>query len=118
MLPLSPTLAPSHQESQNPNPDPKLNRIPTLILALASSTSHWDEYGDKPYHRLFRAGFREHVMENIWGQDVDVRHFPYIRLYARAGDGDGDGAEGESGVSSHAEHLGQGTSPILVYARD
>lgn len=35
--------------------------------------SHYDTNGDKPYHRLFRAGCREHVMENIWGQDGEVR---------------------------------------------
>jgi hypothetical protein len=34
--------------------------------------SQWSENGDKPYHRYFRVGLRDHVVQNIYGQDVQV----------------------------------------------
>lgn len=32
--------------------------------------SHWDERGDRPHHRYFRLGIRDHVSENVWGQEM------------------------------------------------
>lgn len=51
---------------------------------VALLDSHYDTNGDKPYHRLFRAGCREHVMENIWGQDGEVRTTGSLITYSRA----------------------------------
>ena len=40
------------------------------FLKHACACSHWDERGDRPHHRYFRFGIRDHVCENVWGQEM------------------------------------------------